>query len=543
MLAYILLPKHTNDNDTYLVNKMRCQRRTALYLIYSLFIHLVLVLVVWWLIPKPVLEKRFYDKIEIFIANFKPAPIAKPRELVEPPAPVVVQKQKPPSPPKPKAGLNATWQTENQDAADTPKLEARKQEGLTRSPESIGNNLSQSGAVVGNPVNHATENRLPVESANLTVVSPSPSDVEYVAPQGETPPIALGTNDTLNDNSPTVNAPKIHYGSRRGDALQATGVGNSWGGGGSAGSANVGGVFVHMMKDIARTLADATTTQKVDVVFVLDETESMRDNIRGIRAYVDFLFEAFEREGRDATFGLITFTDETRKFGQTDDLGTFKNWLFDIGVDGGGDIAEAGLDALMAAVHKTKFRNGAQRFILLASDAAFHDADYDGKSVYSLDQVIEVLQNQQIRVDVIGLDYLPIRQIGLATGGTWRAIPGRGYLEYIPPLTLTVKLFSQLGTLKLESEQIDDTITIHINNPPRPKRLTLTWKVLNPLGERVVGPVTEEKIIPDDGSTQIELTPQMNTELFQRMPGVYTIIYRLENEHGHQSILRRTLTF
>ena len=189
----------------------------------------------------------------------------------------------------------------------------------------------------------------------------------------------------------------------------------------------------------------ATTTQKVDVVFVLDETESMRDNIRGIRAYVDFLFEAFEREGRDATFGLVAFTDKTREFGQTDDLGTFKNWLFSIGVEGGGDIAEAGLDALMAAVNQMKFRNGAQRFIVLASDAAFHDADYNGRSVYSLDQVIEVLQNEQIRVDVIGLDYLPIRQIALATGGTWRAIPGRGYLEYIPPLTLTVKLFSKLG--------------------------------------------------------------------------------------------------
>ena len=93
---------------------------------------------------------------------------------------------------------------------------------------------------------------------------------------------------------------------------------------------------------------------------------------------------------------------------------------------------------------------------------AFHDADYDGRSAYSLDQVIEALQNEQIRVDVIGLDYLPIRQIGLATGGTWRAIPGRGYLEYIPPLTLTVKLFSKLGTLKLESERIDDKITVYI---------------------------------------------------------------------------------
>lgn len=467
----------------------------------------------------------------------------KPRKLVEPPAPVVVEEVKPPPPPKPKAALNPTWQIDSQDAADVPNPETRRQGGLTRSQESIGNDLSQSNAVVGNPVNYATENRVAVDSTNLTVIKPSTAEADYIAPQGETQPIALGANDTLNSNSPTINAPKIHYGSRRGDALQATAMGNSWGGGSSTGGGSVGGVFVHMMKDIARTLADATTTQKVDVIFVLDETESMRDNIRGIRAYVDFLFEAFNRDGRDATFGLVTFTDTARKIGQTEDLGTFKNWLFHIGVEGGGDIAEAGLDALMAAVNEMKFRNGAERFIVLASDAAFHDADYNGRSVYSLDQVIEALRNAQIRVDVIGLDYLPIQQIGLATGGTWRAIPGRGYLEYIPPLTLTVKLFSKLGTLKLESERIDDKITIYINNPPRPKRLTLTWKVLNPLGERVYGPITEEKIISSDGSTEVELAPKINTELFQTIPGVYTIIYRLENEHGHQSILRRTLTF
>ena len=144
---------------------------------------------------------------------------------------------------------------------------------------------------------------------------------------------------------------------------------------------------------------------------------------------------------------------------------------------------------------------------------------------------------------MIGIDYLPIRQIALATGGTWRAIPGRGYLEYVPPLTLTVKLFSKLGTLRLENGRIDDKITVYINNPPRPKQLTLTWKVLNPLGERCYGPFTEKKMIPDDGSKKVELTPVINNEVFQAMPGVYTIIYRLENERGQRSILRRTLTF
>ena len=521
------------------------RKTTSPYFVYSLLIHLVLLLVIWWVVPKQVLLSPFQEKIDAFITHVKPLqPPVKPPIFVEPAPSIVVEEEKPPAPPKPKAGLSTIWQIADQDTA-VPKPETRRQDEGSPTRE-IGSGLSQSDSVVGKSASYTPEDRLTVNALAQPITAPSTtSKTDYVAPQGETRPIAFDTDGVLGGSgaSPTVDAPKIHYGSERGDALRVGGVGNTWGGGSSTGGANVGGVFVYMMKDIARTLAEATTTKKVDIIFVLDETASMVDNIRGIRAYVDFLFEAMEREERDATFGLVTFTDTTKTYGRTDDLGTFKNWLFKIGVDGGGDIAEAGLDGLMTAVQEIKFRSGAQRLIVLASDGAFHDADYDGRSLYSLDKVIETLQNEQVRVDVIGIDYLPIQQIALATGGTWRAIPGRGYLEYVPPLTLTVKLFSKLGTLKLEDGRIDDKITIYINNPPRPKQLSLTWKVLNPLGERCYGPFTEKKTIPDDGSTEVNLTPVINNEVFQTMPGVYTIIYRLENEKGQRSILRRSLTF
>ena len=514
------------------------------YFVCSFLIHCVLLLIIWQFVPKEVPLPPLREKIDLLITHKKPLqrPV-KPPVFIKPAAPIVAQEAKPPAPPKPKAGLSASWQMTDQDAA-APKAETRRQDSANYTGEA-GSGLSHSDTVGGRP-EYTPENLLTVNALTQPIAAQSPAaKIDYVAPQGETKPIALAANAGLDGSgaSPGIEAPKIHYGSERGDALRAGGVGNSWGGGGSSGSGNLGGVFVYMMKDIARTLAAATATQKVDIIFVLDETGSMLDNIRGIRAYVDFLFEAMEREGRDATFGLVTFTDKTKAYGRTDDLGTFKNWLAKIGVSGGGDLAEAGLDGLMAAVKASKFRKGAQRFIVLASDGAFHDADYNGRSAYSLDEVIETLQNEQIRVDVIGIDYLPIQQIALATGGTWRAIPGRGEAEYTPPLALTVKLFSKLGTLNFEDGQMDDKITVHINNPPRPKQLTLTWKVLNPLGERCYGPFTEEKTVPDDGSKVVELTPVIDKGVFQGMPGVYTIIYRLENEHGHRGILRRTLTF
>ena len=217
-------------------------------------------------------------------------------------------------------------------------------------------------------------------------------------------------------------------------------IGNSGGSipSGTSGEDN----YIQMMTELARNLTDAATLQEVDLVFIIDKTGSMEDNVRGIRAYIDLFFEHFTRSGHDAAFGLVTFADakenKPKVQGVTTDHGKFKNWLYKIKFEGGGDLAESGLDALMAALHKNKFRGNAQRFFVLASDGTFHDADYDGRSEYSQDGVIETLQHNGIRVDVIGLNFLPIKQLAWATGGTWRAIPGRGYLEHIPA-TLTAR--------------------------------------------------------------------------------------------------------
>ena len=483
---------------------MRNRKRTHLYLAYSLLIHCLLLLGVWWLLPKQAPLAPFHDWLDISIEYVK-RPVLEPPKRVEFPPPVEqpspnltrikdAGSEKPPAPAKPEPGLNAAWLTTRSNEEGS----TRRQENVTTGRElkivaktSVAGGTSlASKPTASQPVKVGKGRAGTTHSLNRAMVAvPPASKTANMAPQAETSSIALGTDDALNAASPTVGAPKIYYGSRRGDALRATGMGNSWGGGSSSGSANVGGIYVQMMKDIARGLAAAATSKNVDVVFILDETASMMDNIRGIRAYVEFIFDALKRDGHDATFGLVTFTDKVKIHGRTADLGAFKNWLFKIGVDGGGDMAEAGLDALMTAVTETKFRRGAQRFFVLASDAAFHDADYDGRSAYSLDAVIETLQSEQIRVDVIGIDYLPIQQIAMATGGTWRAIPGRGYLEYVPPLTLTVKMFSKLGTLNVNSKQLDDKITVYINNPPRPKTLRLTWKVLNPLGGKVLRPI------------------------------------------------------
>ena len=206
------------------------RRRTASpYFVCSFFIHFVLLLVIWQFVPKEVALPPLRKKIEALITHVKPLqPPVKPPVFVEP-APIVAQEEKPPAPPKPKAGLRASWQMTDQDAA-APEAEIRRQDSANHTRK-LGDRLPHLGSV-GGKATYTPENLLTVNSLAQPIAAESlASKIDYVAPQGETQPIALAADAGLDGSSasPGIEAPKIHYGSERGDALKAGGMGNSWG--------------------------------------------------------------------------------------------------------------------------------------------------------------------------------------------------------------------------------------------------------------------------------------------------------------------------
>ena len=525
---------------------MKLQKSPFKYLVYSCIIHTIILLCIGWMNPireNPLPEHGFIVG-ELFhlprLDFVKPPKPLKEPITTETESSVEVKVEKPHIP---KPSIDSEWGWNDSDRKNETEKDIRRTKTGKQQPDGVSKNTYS--------------NRLPLHVSDIQRIRSTPESVnrELLSlsrltgtfnddVQEDTQKVQFDINNTLSSISPSVNVPNIQYGGKRGDALRATSMSNNWGGSVSSSGSKITGTYIKMMKAIAAELIAANTSKRVDLILLIDETASMVDNIRGIRAYFDLIFDAFERNNRDVTYGLVTFTDKTKTFGFTDDFGTFTNWLFKIDVDRGGDISEAGLDALMDALNTFKFRQNAQRFFIYASDAAFHDADYDGKSRYSLDEVIATLQRNAVRVDVIGLDYLPIKQIALATGGTWRAIPGKGYLEYVPRITQTVKMLSKLGALGIDGNtNLSDTINVYINNPPRPKQLTLTWKVLNPLGERCYGPFTQRTEIPNDNSTIVRLNPKLDRSTFQTIPGTYTVIYKLESDRGHKSILRRAITY
>lgn len=214
--------------------------------------------------------------------------------------------------------------------------------------------------------------------------------------------------------------------------------------------------------------------------------------------------------------------------------------MYKIDFTGGGDLTEAGLEAVMAAVGEIDYRRKTQKFFIMTSDGPFHDADYDGRSLYSLDQVIATLKANNIQVETVGLDYLPVKQLAWATGGQWRPIPGKGYLEQIS-MPRPNKIYSQLGVLESDSGLLKDEIIVPIGENP-PDWVKLSWKVLNPHGEKCLGDFVDKRNISSDNlPDKIRFPLTIDLSSLRGLPGTYTFIYRLEDSLGNRSILRRTV--
>lgn len=504
-------------------------------LICSLIIHLIVASIMMHLQIEQRRLPTFDAGVLVEITYFQ-RPVVLPPEPVELPSPEPVEIVSEIRPPKPKPAATTDWLTVN-------SLKSNQRTAIgskTDSPLTSDSARSVSEPELSSKVRPDT--RLLTATAIDLPKESSEQGVPLAADQNTT---VIAGDGNLSESSPEVGMMTSRVERRRGETIAGMPIGNS--GGSIPSGISAGDNYVQMMTELARSLTDAAIVQAVDLVFIIDKTGSMEDNVRGIRAYIDLFFEHFTRSGHDAAFGLVTFADvaesEPKVRGVTTDHGKFKNWLYKIKFEGGGDLAESGLDGLMVALNRINFRANTQRFFVFVSDGTFHDADYNGRSKYSQDGVIETLQRQGVRVDVIGLNFLPIKQIAWATGGTWRAIPGRGYLEHIPQ-TLTAKMLSELGVLGFNEDGLEaDEVVIYLRRDARPAWLEVTWKVLNPLGERCYGPFSQRLHIPNDGSEVVRFTPTIDVNQFQTEAGTYTVIYRIENNLGHRSILRRTLDY
>ncbi|MBN9387919.1 MAG: VWA domain-containing protein [Chloroflexi bacterium] len=154
-----------------------------------------------------------------------------------------------------------------------------------------------------------------------------------------------------------------------------------------------------------RNQQNASTT--LDLLFLLDSTGSMGGEIRRIQQTIsDIAYQITALPGQPRLrFGIVTYRDRgdsyvTRKYGFTENLGDFSNFLNSISAGGGGDYPESLNEALHVAVNDMNWSSGdALRLAFLVADAPPH-LDYPKDYKYTNELVDAVRQG--IKVYTIG---------------------------------------------------------------------------------------------------------------------------------------------
>ena len=153
-----------------------------------------------------------------------------------------------------------------------------------------------------------------------------------------------------------------------------------------------------------------------DIVFLLDLSGSMANNIHAVRANLSAMSQELKRRKVDATFGVVKFkVTKFLVFPQSTDIAQYERLLANVKVGGN----EHALTALHRAMEKVKFRADVERRFILITDEPLEGAP-------SFTEILPALMRRKIVVDVIGLDIPQHRLLARGTRGLWHLIPGDG---------------------------------------------------------------------------------------------------------------------
>ncbi|MDQ7825624.1 MAG: VWA domain-containing protein [Candidatus Eremiobacteraeota bacterium] len=170
---------------------------------------------------------------------------------------------------------------------------------------------------------------------------------------------------------------------------------------------------------------------RIDVVFALDTTGSMGDEIQTVKEKIQAMASEIGsgRPRPDVRYGLVLYRDRgdeyvVRSFPFTRDIGAFSKLVSSASAAGGGDTPESVNEALDVAVNEMGWDNdqSTQKLIFLIGDAGPH-MDYANGPVYA--GVAKDAARHGISIFTVGCSGIEgsgqqvFRQIASTTGGTF----------------------------------------------------------------------------------------------------------------------------
>ena len=179
--------------------------------------------------------------------------------------------------------------------------------------------------------------------------------------------------------------------------------------------------------DVQLGLQPARQRARLDLVFLVDATGSMGDEIDKLRASMETIVQKISQAPSrpDLCLGLVAYRDRVDDFlikahDLSNDVPGFQRVLNGLRANGGGDYPEAMNEALADAVQNISWRGeGATRLVVLVADAPPHldygGTQYDESMMAALGKGIKIFSVGASGLDKQG-EYIQ-RQIAQYTGG------------------------------------------------------------------------------------------------------------------------------
>ena len=230
-------------------------------------------------------------------------------------------------------------------------------------------------------------------------------------------------------------------------------VGDGEGEGGSGQGEGGTHPFAEALKRIADHIIGTRELDKVNVVFVMDTSASMRDNIQQVAANLFAMTDEFDLVNLEYHLGMSEFS--VRRDGQKLEI---RSLLPDVGMlrrrmqkaTLSGD--EHALDALTDTPYYIDFHADADKYLILVTDEpATTRMKKDGAHTMMREKIIDEYQLEQIRVNVLGHPEPFQQQLAELTGGLWQRIPGDiGSATTLPSTRVAnegfLKVFREIAT-------------------------------------------------------------------------------------------------
>jgi len=180
------------------------------------------------------------------------------------------------------------------------------------------------------------------------------------------------------------------------------------------------------MSKIAYNIIDKNKSGFSDVVFVIDTSGSMQDNIQDVANNLYSMTDAYDKAGLDYRLGVVQFNverdgDKIKIDPLTPDPGLLQKRMKTLRITG----EEHALDALTQALTYIEFRPESDRNLVLVTDEPASTGWMAKGATQELrDKILREAKRLKVAVNVLGFNEFFQKELAERTSGLWQEIPG-----------------------------------------------------------------------------------------------------------------------